>query len=175
MQLAAANDWVTVNWPKVQHDVRRALGTGTEAMQSTQTRERVTHVLAYNLPTGTGFASGLAFALGGRIVKLGVVASAAAASLPLAYADNDSRVRETICSHAPWAAEVIQTTLLTAMAHVEAARWAHSSPAALAKEEARLRKELRALTAGGTREAPNALRIRAKLLAIEASAGRKET
>lgn len=162
VQLAASQDYITVNWPKIQRDFNRVLDAtdGKAAAQATQ--ERVTSVLAYNVPaaSGAGFMSGLAFALSGRIGKLAVLTGTAALAAPLAF-NSDGEFHDMVTSHLPQAAEAFQSVLVRAMAHAEAARWQDATPAQLAKEEASLRKEMKA--AAGQ----EALRLKARLRALE--------
>jgi hypothetical protein len=163
VQLAASQDYITVNWPKIQRDVSRVLeASDGKAVKATQ--ERVTNVLAYNVPSaqGAGFMSGLAFALSGRIGKLAILTGTAALAAPLAFNDSDGEFHDMVTSHLPLAAEAFQSVLVRAMAYAEAARWQDATPAQLAKEEASLRKELKAAAAG-----QDALRLKARLRALE--------
>ena len=160
VQLAASHDYVQVNWPKLQRDFSRALDATDGRAAAQATHERVTHVLAYNVPSGAGFMSGLAFALSGRVGKLAVLGGTAALAAPLAF-NSGGDFHDMVASHLPLAAEAFQGLLVRAMAHAESARWRDATPAQLAKEEASLRKELKA--AAGQ----EALRLTARLRALD--------
>ena len=94
------------------------------------------------------------------LFKLAVLTGTAALAAPLAF-NSDGEFHDMVTSHLPQAAEAFQSVLVRAMAHAEAARWQDATPAQLAKEEASLRKEMKA--AAGQ----EALRLKARLRALE--------
>ena len=156
-----------VDWARVERAVVRALdsagasgGGGTvTAGDVSAGLSKLQAVLAFNLPGGTGFASGLTFALGGKLGKALVLASAAAAAPALgtahAYASSYA-FRKELEQHAP----AVAAALGQALEH-SGARAALLSAAAAARElsmrkpttledlrreEARARLEARLLT-----------------------------
>ena len=163
----ARSGFVDVDWARVERAVVRALdtagasgGSGTlSAGDVGASLSKLQAVLAFNLPGGTGFASGLTFALGGKLGKALVLASAAAAAPALgtahAYASSYAFRRE-LEEHAP----ALAAALGQALEH-SGARAALLSAAAAARElslrkpttleelrreEARARLEARLLT-----------------------------
>ncbi len=154
--LCAASGYVHVNWNKIEQDVRHRLGAAD--VRAT----RLQDVLAFNLPGGTGFASGLTFALGGRLGKLAVAGGAVAAGMPLAF-HNSKLMQQLLEASAPGVAATLQAVLLQAAARE---RWRHAPLEELKAEEARLCKELRSLAADKARGA-QAARVQTQLEAVE--------
>lgn len=130
----------------------RCLAIGRLGLNKLQT------VLAFNLPGSTGFASGLTYAVGGRLGRVAVLTSAALAAPTLytahAYATTPS-FRHTVEEVAPPVAAWLGSALEHASGRAAALLAASTAPArprvlptleALRKEEARARLEARLLT-----------------------------
>jgi hypothetical protein len=189
---AARSGFLDVNWGRVERAVVRALdsagagGAGGELSTGDLHAglSKLQTVLTFNLPGGTGFASGLTFALGGRLGRVLVLTSAACAAAPLgtAHAYASSRTfRQELEQHVP----ALASALNAALEH-SGARAALLSAAAAARElsmrkpptleelrreEARAKLEARLLT-GDNKMTPQKevalARIEKTLLRIEA-------
>ena len=192
---AARSGFLDVNWGRVERAVMRALdstgagggGGGGGALSADDLSARLSKlqtVLSFNLPGGAGFASGLTFALGGRLGRVMVLTSAvcAAPALGTAHAYTTSRTfRQELEQHAP----AVAAALNAAMEH-SGARAALLSAAAAARElsmrkpptleelrreEARAKLEARLLTGDNKMTAQKEValaRIEKTLLRIEA-------
>ncbi len=172
-----------VDWAKVERAVVGALDTDGDGKLGTNdaaaAAAKLQTLLAFNLPGGTGFATGLAFAAGGRAGKLVALSTAALGGPTLAtahaYTTSDS-FRRTLEEMAPGVASMLRV----AAAHTAAAQAAVAKAAAqpralptldeLRREEARARLEAR-LLAGDKKMTPQKQaaiqRCEARLVRIE--------
>lgn len=183
-----------VHWARVERAVVRALdsagasaggGGGTLSVDDLGAGlSKLQAVLAFNLPGGTGFASGLTFALGGRLGKAAVLASALAAAPTLATAHayaSSTAFRQELQQHAPSLASALGAALehsgaraALLLAAQSARKLSLRKPATLEelrREEARAKLEARLLT-GDNKMTPQKqvalARIEKTLLRIEA-------